>query len=111
ATQAAPFSTAPVQQISVLLARYCPYLPACFPAATGARMRSAEPNIALVLVSGERGSNPRPQAWEACALPTELPPHGTDITLPPLPLRAVRRRALPIIVSLAGACLIGLLVY
>ena len=24
--------------------------------------------------SGERVSNPRPQAWEACALPTELPP-------------------------------------
>src|ERR1700735_5712535 len=26
--------------------------------------------------SGGRGSNPRPQAWEACALPTELPPHS-----------------------------------
>jgi hypothetical protein len=26
--------------------------------------------------SGGRGSNPRPQAWEACALPTELPPRG-----------------------------------
>jgi hypothetical protein len=26
--------------------------------------------------SGKRGSNPRPQAWEACALPTELFPHG-----------------------------------
>ena len=25
--------------------------------------------------SGRRGSNPRPQAWEACALPTELHPH------------------------------------
>src|SRR5215470_17440725 len=24
--------------------------------------------------SGERGSNPRPQLWESCALPTELPP-------------------------------------
>src|ERR687887_286890 len=26
--------------------------------------------------SGERGSNPRPQLWESCALPTELPPLG-----------------------------------
>jgi hypothetical protein len=24
--------------------------------------------------SGERDSNPRPQLWESCALPTELPP-------------------------------------
>ena len=29
--------------------------------------------------SGGRGSNPRPQAWEACALPTELPPHRRTI--------------------------------
>jgi hypothetical protein len=28
----------------------------------------------LDLWSGERGSNPRPQLWESCALPTELPP-------------------------------------
>ena len=28
--------------------------------------------------SGERASNPRPQAWEACALPTELPPRWAD---------------------------------
>ncbi len=27
--------------------------------------------------SGQRGSNSRPQAWEACALPTELHPHTT----------------------------------
>jgi hypothetical protein len=27
--------------------------------------------------SGGRASNPRPQAWEACALPTELPPHAS----------------------------------
>ena len=27
-------------------------------------------------MSGGRDSNPRPQAWEACALPTELPPRG-----------------------------------
>src|SRR2546423_4673251 len=28
--------------------------------------------------SGERGSNPRPSAWEADALPTELPPRWAD---------------------------------
>src|SRR5437868_15512931 len=28
--------------------------------------------------SGERVSNPRPQAWEACALPTELSPRDPD---------------------------------
>ena len=31
--------------------------------------------------SGGRGSNPRPQAWEACALPTELPPHDAAMSL------------------------------
>src|SRR6185312_9602764 len=29
----------------------------------------------LLLSSGRRGSNPRPTAWEAVALPTELLPH------------------------------------
>src|SRR5580658_10271396 len=29
--------------------------------------------------SGERGSNPRPSAWEADALPTELSPHAARI--------------------------------
>ena len=28
--------------------------------------------------SGRRGSNPRPRAWEARALPTELHPHRSD---------------------------------
>jgi hypothetical protein len=31
--------------------------------------------------SGERGSNPRPQLWESCALPTELPPHLCDFEI------------------------------
>ena len=31
--------------------------------------------------SGERGSNPRPQLWESCALPTELPPRVFDFEL------------------------------
>src|SRR5262249_25209908 len=31
--------------------------------------------------SGERGSNPRPQLWESCALPTELPPRGESMTI------------------------------
>ena len=29
--------------------------------------------------SGRRDSNPRPQAWEACTLPTELRPHKGKI--------------------------------
>jgi hypothetical protein len=33
--------------------------------------------------SGQRGSNPRPQAWEACALPTELCPPSHPPGLPP----------------------------
>ena len=33
------------------------------------------------IVSGKRGSNPRPPAWEASALPTELLPHSTFATL------------------------------
>jgi cytochrome c biogenesis protein CcmG/thiol:disulfide interchange protein DsbE len=36
---------------------------------------------------------------------------GTDITRLRLPLDAVTRRILPILASLAGACLIGLLIY
>jgi hypothetical protein len=32
--------------------------------------------------SGQRGSNPRPQAWEACALPTELCPLIPPVRLP-----------------------------
>ena len=79
ASQGQP-GTALVLQIRVREARYCPYLAGCFPASSGAGIRSTEPNIALVLVSGGRGSNPRPQAWEACALPTELPPHRADST-------------------------------
>lgn len=30
-------------------------------------------------MSGRRGSNPRPPAWEASALPTELLPHFSCI--------------------------------
>ena len=60
--------------------------------------------------SGERVSNPRPRAWEARALPTELPPRcGQIVRDRALPFRTVRRRLLPILASLAGACLIGLL--
>jgi cytochrome c biogenesis protein CcmG/thiol:disulfide interchange protein DsbE len=35
--------------------------------------------MALDPSSGGRASNPRPQAWEACALPTELPPQSAQI--------------------------------
>src|SRR5687768_1202316 len=36
------------------------------------------PNAVAVKVSGRRGSNPRPSAWEADALPTELLPHSQN---------------------------------
>ncbi len=35
----------------------------------------------LINWSGKRGSNPRPSAWEADALPTELLPHLVLATL------------------------------
>jgi hypothetical protein len=35
--------------------------------------------------SGRRDSNPRPQAWEACALPTELLPRGGRTLAPSAP--------------------------
>ena len=51
---------------------------------------------AQVLVSGERVSNPRPQAWEACALPTELPPRCPDSRASrPSEISARRRRNVP----------------
>jgi hypothetical protein len=49
------------------------HFPACSTA--GPAINAARSGTA----SGGRGSNPRPQAWEACALPTELPPHGDQI--------------------------------
>ena len=33
-------------------------------------------------MSGKRGSNPRPSAWEADALPTELLPHWSFFVMP-----------------------------
>jgi hypothetical protein len=44
------------------------------PIAWGAR--SARSGCRHLPVSGGRGSNPRPSAWEADALPTELPPQA-----------------------------------
>src|SRR5687768_5867120 len=40
-----------------------------------------EPNRLFfnISLSGRRDSNSRPQAWEACALPTELLPQGRGI--------------------------------
>ncbi len=50
----------------------------------GAIAEDSAPSGSLSLSSGGRASNPRPQAWEACALPTELPPRcHPDITPPP----------------------------
>ena len=39
------------------------------------RMRSTPELHRLILLSGKRGSNSRPSAWKADALPTELLPH------------------------------------
>jgi hypothetical protein len=36
--------------------------------------------VFLYSQSGKRGSNPRPSAWEADALPTELLPLNTNYT-------------------------------
>ena len=41
----------------------------------------------------------------------DRPPTRGPIAPRPLPLKAVRRRILPILVSVAGACLVGLLIY
>src|SRR5438874_9722830 len=60
--------------------------------------------------SGRRGSNPRPLAWEANALPAELRPRGGE-RLPkrhsqdtgfPAPLMLQRRRPPPLLASLAS---------
>jgi cytochrome c biogenesis protein CcmG, thiol:disulfide interchange protein DsbE len=85
--------------------------------------------------SGERVSNPRPSAWEADALPTELPPHprrilraaGSRLTprracwwagihaasllLGVVSTPAVKLRPLPILATLLGAAVVALLAY
>ena len=42
---------------------------------TGAGMSPRPAGASCYILSGKRGSNPRPSAWEADALPTELLPH------------------------------------
>src|SRR5450432_735387 len=46
--------------------------------------------------SGRRGSNPRHQAWKACALPTELLPRENHFTFPPDYSRPILSRPTPI---------------
>src|SRR5262249_5414532 len=41
------------------------------------------PSLALPAWSGKRDSNPRPSAWKADALPTELFPPSNVVRLPP----------------------------
>src|ERR1700688_4244166 len=36
----------------------------------------------LLIWSGRRGSNSRPQPWQGCALPAELLPHLADFFMP-----------------------------
>ena len=45
-------------------------------------LKKPEPTFIVVfrLLSGKRDSNPRPSAWEADALPTELLPRDFDIS-------------------------------
>ena len=65
-----------------------------------AKRAQSSPSLPRALQSGGRASNPRPQAWEACALPTELPPRGglegrlCSALCPIVPLR-LRRRETP----------------
>ena len=40
-------------------------------------------SFSALIRSGKRGSNPRPSAWEANALPTELLPQTTKLPLNP----------------------------
>ena len=43
-------------------------------------------------LSGRRGSNPRPQPWQGCALPTELLPHVPRISDSSEPRNSVSRK-------------------
>src|SRR5688572_17289313 len=45
--------------------------------------------------SGRRGSNPRHQAWKACALPTELLPRSFRLPTPDRPFRGPMHPSLP----------------
>ncbi len=64
--------TAWVPQIGGRLARYYPCLTGLSFRSRVAETSLLEPNPAQVLVSGERASNPRPQAWEAHSRPLSL---------------------------------------
>jgi hypothetical protein len=60
-----------------------------------ARSRQPTPRFSK---SGKRDSNPRPQPWQGCALPTELFPHTTYATVTPNNLSGPHRphvRTLP----------------
>ena len=52
--------------------------------------------------SGGRGSNPRPRAWEARALPAELPPRGESLYHTPA-LRGQGMIAVPVALGLTSA--------
>ena len=46
------------------------------PTATGGHKKKRQPFRLSSFWSGKRGSDPRPQPWQGCALPTELFPHS-----------------------------------
>jgi len=72
------------------------------------RPRIRKPALRALPTSGRRVSNPRPSAWEADALPTELRPRCADFRAPPtgrgLDLRHQQRQRLPATALDDGRC-------
>src|SRR6266511_3937163 len=52
-------------------------------------------DVGRLMQSGKRDSNPRPQPWQGCALPTELFPHGAVRILVPRQSRRNRLTGFP----------------
>src|SRR5437879_5323346 len=56
-----------------------------------ASYQTAPPRVAFVrLESGKRDSNPRPQPWQGCALPTELFPRAIPACRPNVTAQSAR---------------------
>jgi hypothetical protein len=85
------FGTAPAEleeslEAVALIKKSGPFVPLVSPQRARAReqLESASPNRSeseASFESGRRGSNPRPRAWEARALPAELLPHRSNSSL------------------------------
>ena len=57
-----------------------------FFSAGGSNIQRKKQPIQAAFVSGKRDSDPRPQPWQGCALPTELFPQLSLLAYPPLVL-------------------------